>query len=209
MPATSNRVHRIAAVILAAGRSRRMGAINKLLADVGGRPMLAWAVDAALHSHADRVLVVTGHDAQKVRRALSDRPVGFVQNDSYDKGLSSSLAKGIGALGDDADGALICLGDMPRLTADHLDRLIAAFAPEDGAEICVPVHAGRRGNPVLWGRRFFAEISAIAGDRGARDLIRRHGDAVREVAMPDDAVLFDVDTPDALAANASAAGADR
>ncbi len=190
---------RVAAVVLAAGQSRRMGATNKLLAPVDGRPMVRHAVDAALASQADPVVVVTGHDAASVRQALDGLDVRFADNRDYGDGLSSSLKAGIAAVGD-ADGAVVLLGDMPRVTAAHIDTLIAAFDPVEGRGICVPTWQGARGNPVLWGRAYFGEIAAITGDVGAKHLIGANAEAVAEVALDSDAVLVDVDTPDALAA---------
>ena len=194
------RAPRIGALILAAGRSTRMGAANKLLAEVDGAPMVARAADAALHSQAAKTVVVTGHDAERVRAALAGRKVTIVHNPDYATGMSTSLHRGLAAFGEDVDGVIVCLADMPRISAATLDRLIASFDPVEGRAICVPTWNGKRGNPVLWARRFFAEMSEIHGDTGARHLIGDHGELVCEVAMADDAVLIDVDTPDALAA---------
>jgi molybdenum cofactor cytidylyltransferase len=198
-PVAMPRAPRIAAVVLAAGRSRRMGT-NKLVERVGDGPMVARVVDAALASSAAPVLVVTGHQRQAVAATLEGRPVTFVHNPAYAEGISTSVKAGIAALPDDVDGVLICLGDMPGITPAVLDRLIAAYAPAENRAICVPTFAGRRGNPVLWDRRFFAEMMEIAGDTGARHLVGAHADQVAEVEMADDGVLVDVDTPDALAA---------
>jgi molybdenum cofactor cytidylyltransferase len=190
---------RVAAIVLAAGRSSRMGARNKMTASVGGVPMALRAVDAALASRADPVVVVTGHDRETVEDLLAGRPVRIVHNPDYAEGLSTSLKAGLAALPEAAEAALVCLADMPRVSAADLDRLIAAYAPEDGRAIVVPTRDGRRGNPVLWDRRFFADMRRLAGDVGARHLIGAHAACVAEVAMPDDAVLIDVDTPAALA----------
>jgi len=187
---------RIAALVLAAGRSTRMGA-NKLLADVGGKPMVRHAVEAALASQAEAVVVVTGHEAARVRAALAGLDVRFAQNDLYADGLSTSVRAGVAAA-EGADGALVCLGDMPGLTARTIDRLIAAFNPAEGRGVIVPVHDGRRGNPVLWGRAFFADLMALSGDVGAKPLLAGAADAVCEVEIGDDGVLTDLDTPDAL-----------
>jgi molybdenum cofactor cytidylyltransferase len=189
---------RIAAVVLAAGRSSRMGAANKLLAEVGGVPMVRRAVDAALASAARPVIVVTGNEQGKIHAALRGCKATFVHNPSFVDGMSTSLRAGLAALPDRTDGVLICLGDMPLVTPAVLDRLIAAFNPLEGRAICVPTWNGKRGNPVLWDRRFFAEIAGLAGDVGAKHLIGEHADLVAEIAMPDDAVLTDVDTPEAL-----------
>jgi len=190
---------RIAAIVLAAGRSTRMGAANKLVADVGGKPMVRHAVEAALASHARPVLVVTGHQAGDVRAALAGLDVTFVANPDFAQGLSSSLKAGIRAVPTDATGALVLLGDMPRIGAAHLDAMIAAFASEAGAAIVVPMHQGQRGNPVLWPADHFSDMLALEGDAGARSLLARHAHRVREIDLGTDAVLMDVDTPDALA----------
>ncbi|HEV7369033.1 molybdopterin-binding/glycosyltransferase family 2 protein [Arenibaculum sp.] len=193
------RAPRIAAIVLAAGQSRRMGT-NKLVEEVGGMPMVARVVDAVLASAAAPVVVVTGHQQQAVAAALAGRPVTLVHNPAHGEGLSTSLKAGIVALPDDVDGALVCLGDMPGVAPSALDRLIAAYAPAEGRAICVPTFGGKRGNPVLWDRRFFAEMMEIAGDVGARHLVGAHADQVAEVEIGDDGVLVDVDTPEALAA---------
>jgi molybdenum cofactor cytidylyltransferase len=191
---------KIAGLVLAAGQSRRMGQANKLLAPVDGRPMVAHAVDAMLASRADPVVVVTGHQADAMRAALGDRQVIFAHNPDYACGLSSSLAAGLAALPDDAEGVVIGLGDMPRITAAQIDRLIAAFNPLDGRSICVPTVRGKRGNPVLFATRFVPEMRGIGGDVGARHLIGEHAEEVVEIELDDDAALLDVDTPEALAA---------
>ena len=190
---------RIAALVLAAGQSRRMGAINKLLAEIDGVPMVRRTAEAVLASDASPVVAVTGHEEERVRAALHSLPVTFAHNSEYTGGLSTSLRAGLAVLPDDIEGLLVCLGDMPRIGPAQIGKLIAAYEPAAGREICVPVHRGKRGNPVLWGRRFFAEMDGLAGDVGARHLIGEHDDVVAEVEMDDDAVLTDVDTPAALA----------
>lgn len=190
---------RIGAVILAAGQSRRMGESNKLLADMGGKPMVAHVADAALGSRAHPVVAVLGHQANDVRNALADRDLSFVENPSYRDGLSESLKVGLRALPADVDGALICLGDMPRVSAAEIDRLIEAFNPLEGRAICVPTYRGKRGNPVLFARRFFGRMESVSGDVGARHLIGEAAEAVCEVEMDNSGILLDVDTPEQLA----------
>jgi len=193
------RAPRIAALVLAAGRSSRMAPANKLLAEIDGAPMVARAVDAALASQAAPVVVVVGNDAMRVRAALAGRGATIVENPAFADGLSASLRVGLAALPPDVDGAVVLLGDMPRVAAAHIDRLIAAFNPVEGRAICVPTHRAKRGNPVLWAARFFPEMTALTGDAGARALLGRHADEIAEVEMADDGVLLDVDTPAALA----------
>jgi molybdenum cofactor cytidylyltransferase len=198
------RAPRIAALILAAGQSRRMGAENKLLAAVDGKPMVTHVVSQVLAAGLDPVLVVTGHQRQQVQTALAGLPLAFVHNPEYAAGLSTSLRRGLAALPEDADGVMVCLGDMPRVSAAVLTRLAAAFDPLEGRAICVPTWRGKRGNPVLLARRFVPEMQEIAGDIGARALLGDYPELVCEVAMDEtssgDGVLLDVDTPAALAA---------
>jgi molybdenum cofactor cytidylyltransferase len=190
---------KVAAIVLAAGRSTRMGR-NKLMADLDGAPLLLHAVEAALASRARPVIVVTGHESEKARAALQGHAVELVHNADYEKGLSGSLRSGLAALPADVDAALVCLGDMPKIRSSLLDRLIQAFNPVEGRAICVPTWDGKRGNPVLWGCQFFQEMAALTGDVGAKHLMTEHPELVVEVAAEDDAILADVDTPEALAA---------
>ncbi len=191
---------KVTAVVLAAGQSRRMGKDNKLLAPVDGAPMVAKVVAAAQASRAHPVVVVTGHEADQVAAVLKASGVTLHHNADYSAGLSTSLRVGLAALPGDTDGALICLGDMPRITAAHLDKLIAAFDPDEGRAICVPTKDGKRGNPVLWSARFFPDMKRITGDVGARHIIGENADLVVEVAIEDDAIFLDLDTPAALQA---------
>jgi molybdenum cofactor cytidylyltransferase len=191
---------RIAAVVLAAGRSTRMGPVNKLIAEIGGKPLVRIAAEQALASRARPVIVVTGHEREKVEAALSGLPVRFVHNTDYAEGLGTSLKAGIAAVPEDADAAVVCLGDMPQVDGALIDRLIAAFDPEKGALVVTPSIDGRRGNPVVWSRRFFNDLMAITGDIGARHLIGSYAEAVVEVPVAGEAALTDVDTPESLSA---------
>jgi molybdenum cofactor cytidylyltransferase len=177
-----------------------MGRRNKLLAEIDGVPMVSRVVDAALASAAESVLVVTGHEPERVAETLGARAVRTVHNPDFEQGLSTSLKVGLAALPAETDGAVVLLGDMPRVTAEHIDRLLAAFDPLEGRAICVPTYDGKRGNPVLFSAEFFAEMRGVAGDVGARHLIGQHEDQVAEVAMEDDAIFLDIDTPEALTA---------
>ncbi len=196
---SAGEAHAVSAVVLAAGRSTRMGGPNKLLSDLDGKPMVRHVVEAALASRAAEVLVVTGHQDEAVRAALAGLAVRFVPNPDYAQGLSTSLASGLGALGDEADAAIVLLGDMPYVDAGLIDRLIRAFDPASDAYIAVPVFEGRRGNPVLWGRRLFSELSQVQGDQGGRLVLAAHQDLVCEVIVTTQDALVDLDTPEALA----------
>ncbi|WP_158743781.1 NTP transferase domain-containing protein [Acidisphaera sp. L21] len=190
--------HGVAAVILAAGQSSRMAPRHKLLvADSTGRAMVARVVDGVLASRARPVLVVTGHREDEVRAALAGRPVQFVTAPDFAAGLSASLRAGLAAMPATAAAALVVLGDMPLVTAATIDRLVDTYDPDEGRTIVVPSHDGEFGNPVLWDRRYFPAMMALTGDKGARSLLRQHGEAVAEVAV-DDTVLRDFDTADSL-----------
>ena len=190
----------VAALVLAAGRSTRMGAVNKMLAEIGGKPLVRIAAEQAAASNAQPIIVVTGHEREKVEAALKDLPVRFVHNPDYAEGLGTSLKAGIAAVPEEADAAIVCLGDMPQVDAMLINRLIAAFDPERGALVVVPSIDGRRGNPVVWSRRFFHDLMAIQGDVGARHLIGNYAEVVVEVPVAGEAALTDVDTPESLLA---------
>jgi molybdenum cofactor cytidylyltransferase len=188
----------VAAIILAAGKSSRMGGPNKLLEHLRGKPLVRIVAEQALASKASPVVVVTGHMADDVKAAIKGLDVTFAHNPQFATGLASSVKTGVAALPDDAVGAVICLGDMPDVDVSLIDRLIEAFAPDKGALIAIPVSAGRRGNPVLWSRRFFDELMALEGDVGARHLIAKHSEAVAEVPADGQSAFLDIDTPEAL-----------
>jgi molybdenum cofactor cytidylyltransferase len=195
---TSRPGTRVGALLLAAGQSRRMGGPNKLLAELDGVPMVAHVARRLLASRARPIIAVLGNQADAVDAALGKLPIERVRNPDFAGGLSTSLKRGITALPPDLDGFLVCLGDMPLISGRHLDRLIAAFNPLEGRAIIVPTRKGKRGNPVLWSKRFFAEMAGLAGDVGAKHLIGEHAELVAEVEMDDDAIFVDIDTPVAL-----------
>ncbi|MBV8472210.1 MAG: nucleotidyltransferase family protein, partial [Hyphomicrobiales bacterium] len=156
---------------------------------------------AALASRARPVVAVTGHAREDIEAALAGLDVVFAHNPDYATGIASSLKTGIAALPESVAGALILLGDMPAIDAGLLDRLIEAFAARSGALAAAPVHAGRRGNPVLLSRALFPAIAGIEGDEGARRLLRAADPAlVVEIPADGEAVALDIDTPEDLAA---------
>ncbi|MGZ0187484.1 MAG: NTP transferase domain-containing protein [Alphaproteobacteria bacterium] len=189
----------VAAMVLAAGQSRRMGVANKLLEPVAGKAMVARAVEAALAADVASVTVITGHESERIQQELAAYDLRFVHNPNFAIGLSASLQAAAKAAPDSADAIVILLGDMPGVTAAHIDNLIAAFNPLEGRAIVVPTRDGKRGNPVLWAARFLPEMADLKGDVGAKPLIGPNEDVLVEVEMGDSAILVDVDTPEALA----------
>jgi molybdenum cofactor cytidylyltransferase len=199
---------RVAALLLAAGQSRRMGTLNKLLIGIDGKPMVRHVAEAVAASQASPVIAVTGHEQERVEAALAGLPLSFVHNPDYAQGLSTSVKRGLATLPAEIDGAVVCLGDMPMVTAAAIDQLIGAFNPIEGRAICVPTRRGKRGNPVLLAKQLFPELAAVSGDIGARELIAAHPELVAEVEMESDGVLTDIDTPQALAKLAATAKID-
>jgi len=186
----------IAAVILAAGRSSRMGR-NKLLLDLDGKPILCHAIDQALATGLSEIVVVSGHQASKVRAVLGERPVKVIEAREHRLGMSASLKAGIRALSPNAAAVLVMLGDMPQVSTPLLQRMIAAYNPLEGRSIVLPTLNGKRGNPVLFDRRYFPEMLELEGDVGARHLIGAHDDQVAEIVVEDAGAFTDVDTPEA------------
>ncbi len=189
---------RVAGIVLAAGRSTRMGAANKLIADIGGAPMVRRVAEAVLASRARPVVVVTGHQAAEVSAALAGLDVTIVANSDYATGLASSLKAGLRAVPPDGAGALVVLGDMPRIAPVHLDKLIEEFEAANGTAIIVPVHQGRQGNPVLWPAEHFPALLQLEGDAGAKRLLSALTHDVRVIDLATDAIFIDIDTPEAL-----------
>ncbi len=184
-----------AALILAAGRSTRFGAANKLLADFEGRPMLDHVLRIVEAAGIASRFLVTGHEAATVRALAGEARV--IENPDYRLGLSTSIRAGLAALPDDIGATFIMLGDMPRVRPETLERLVAACA-DDPSLAFVPVFEGRWGNPVLVRRALFPSLMQLHGDQGARKLLEASREAVREVPVDDPGVLADFDTPDAL-----------
>jgi molybdenum cofactor cytidylyltransferase len=179
----------IGAIVLAAGLSSRM-LTNKLVMPFRGRPLIRHAVDAVVASRAAPVVVVTGSGGAEVSAVLKGLDIEIVENRDFSMGLSESLKCGVRSLPASCEGAVVMLGDMPLVTADLVDSLIAHF--DAAHSICIPVRGGRRGNPVLWGRQHFPAILALEGDRGAKSLLPSR--AVCEVPAPDDGIFIDIDT---------------
>lgn len=189
----------VAGIVMAAGQSKRFGAENKLLQPVDGRPMVRIVAETALAAGLSPVVVVTGHDADAVRGACHALPVTFAHNPAYADGMAGSLKAGVEALPEAASGAVVLLGDMPRVGAGLVSVLLDRFKAQPEAAAVVPSVAGRRGNPVLLARRLFGQVTQLSGDAGARRLIDQHDEAVLAVETDEAGVLLDVDTPDALA----------
>lgn len=201
----------IAGIVLAAGRSARMGPErNKLVEPIAGRPLVAWPVDALLEAGIDPVVVVVGFESDRIRTALRGRPCRFVEHAEWREGMGSSLARAMRELTAGStlpDAVLVCVGDLPGLRAADVARVVDAArraGGEGGAidpdRIVVPVCEGRRGHPVCFGAHHFAELARSEGDEGARALLEQNADRVFRIELGNEAILRDVDTPTDLEA---------
>lgn len=195
----------VAAIVLAAGRGTRMGG-GKMTALLGGKPLVRHAVETALASTARPVHVVVGAEREQVLAVLDGLDVTIIDNPDFAKGLSSSLKAGIASLPENAKGALVLLGDMPLVTPATINALGAAFTASPNAAAVVPVRDGQRGNPILLAKHLFAKVASLQGDVGARAILADVSSEVIEIAVDDDAVLVDIDTPEALRQAQSARG---
>ena len=186
----------IHAVLLAAGRSERMGRNNKLLLTVDGIPLVRKSAISILNSNVTSMTVVTGFDENKIVNALSGLNVNFVKNINFREGLSSSLKAGLANITPTPSAVIICLADMPKIQPEHINQLIENFNPLKGWEICIPTNNGKRGNPVLIGSRFFPYIFETNGDFGAKQIMKQHSDKIVEVEIGTSDIHFDIDTQD-------------
>ena len=184
----------IHAVLLAAGRSERMGRNNKLLLNVDGIPLVRKSAINILNSNVTSMTVVTGFDENKIVNALSGLNVNFVKNINFREGLSSSLKAGLANITPTPSAVIICLADMPKIQPEHINQLIENFDPLKGWEICIPTNNGKRGNPVLIGSRFFPHIFETSGDFGAKQVMKQHSDKIVEVEIGTSDIHFDIDT---------------
>jgi len=191
-PETPRTASSVAGVLLAAGTSTRYGEDNKLLQRLDGEPIVRHAARTLVAADLDRVVVVVGHGADRVREAVADLPVAVVDNPEYDRGMGTSVRRGVESI-DDADAAVFGLGDMPLVAPATVDRLVEAFRAGAGDPLAAS-YDGERGNPVLFGRRHFSALAEVDGDTGGRDLLRTAPDAAL-VATDDPGVRRDVDTP--------------
>lgn len=182
----------VSGILLAAGMATRLGS-NKMLLELNGRKLIQHGVETALASRLEELIVVVGHEAERVRRALRGFAVTIVYNENYAQGQSTSLRAGLGAVSSRAKAALILLGDQPRVSAHLIDRLLATYEIT-GAPIVAPAYQGERGNPVLFDRSLFPELLAVSGDQGGREVVARHRERMVTVPLASPDLTLDVDT---------------
>ena len=187
----------ISAVILAAGESKRMGKQNKLLLPVAGEALLVKLIKSVCDSDVGQVIVVIGHEAEKIRRKLNNFPLSFVYNPNFSEGMTTSIKSGVKEVSPDCDGYMICLADMPFINTSEINKLIHAYAQNRIKEkklVVVPVYQGHRGNPVLFSTEFREDILEHKMEFGCKGVIMKNFESVKEIEMDDDSMLLDVDT---------------
>jgi molybdenum cofactor cytidylyltransferase len=191
----------VAGILLAAGSSRRFGAANKLLADLGGKPLVRRSAEALCASRICGVVVVTGPEPERIMEALAGLDVRFVHNEAFADGIGGSVATGVAALPPATRGAVIVQGDMPALTSMLIDRLIDAFLAAGAERLTFPVLAdGSQRNPVVWPAQAFAELRSLSGDKGAKALIQARRTSAITVPVAEADLFTDIDTQDELRA---------
>ncbi len=188
----------ITLIVLAAGKSTRMEGCNKLLAEVQGKPMIRWVVEAALDSKVDEIIVVLGWDESLVRKVLADLPCRLVVNREFEKGQSSSLKKGLGKVDPTSRAVLVLPGDIAQIDSRSIDKVVNSYI-KHGGTILVAAHNGRHGHPILIDKGLFNEIAQITEEtHGLKSVIKKHENEIRVVEVDTDIVLRDVDTPEDL-----------
>jgi molybdenum cofactor cytidylyltransferase len=183
---------RVAGVVLAAGLSTRMGR-NKMLLEIGGRTLVRRSVATALAAGLDPVLVVVGHESDKVRGELSGLPCTPVLNGEYASGMNTSLRAGIVALPDDVAAAVVLLGDMPLVDAAMVRSLVDAFR-RGNRSLAVSIYGDVVAPPIAYGRALFPELRALTAEACGKSVIKQHRAEAIELPWPSE-TLTDLDFP--------------
>ena len=193
----SKKLLKVAAIVLAAGLSKRMGETNKLLAQFNGKSLLQHVLSNLTGSNVDQIVIVTGHESEKVAQQISDSSIDLVNNTDFKKGLSSSIKAGIERIQSSCDAVLIMQADMPFVDASVLNKIISAF--HDNDDIVIPRYQSQTGNPLLWSNNYFEQLKQLSGDQGAKQILADYQDQIIYVDVDNIGILVDIDDPDSLA----------
>lgn len=184
----------LSAIVLAAGSSKRMAGDNKLLLPLFGMTIIECVVKNILSAHIQQVVVVTGFERERVKKALKNYPVEFVHNPGYEKGMTGSIQAGVAVC--NGIGYMICLGDMTAITANEYEILkdqFEKFSAINTSCICIPVHNNIKGNPVIFSAKYKEEILSHTETEGCKRIVQANEPNVYKVLMPFDHVLQDID----------------
>ena len=197
----NKRQKKIMGVILAAGNSTRMGKDNKLLKNTNGIPLVRHIAVEMLKSDLDSCSIVLGYQSDKVAGVIKDLNISLILNPVWEEGQASSLRTALNALDDTYSDLLIMLGDLPGIKSNHINRIIEEHLLTNNrrSKITIPSFEGKKGNPVIWGRSFFYDLSLLKGDVGGRSLFNQHPAAINILEMDDPVVVMDADTPEDFA----------
>ncbi len=191
---------KVSIILLAAGASRRMRGLDKLLAEIDGNSMLRHCALAALGAKVSAVIVVMAPKKTLRQQTLVGLDVRVVLSPHWQKGMAASIRAGMAAIAPETDAVIVALADMPSVASADYSALIAAYSPENGREVCrARTQSGTPGHPVLFGKRFFRELAHLSGDAGGRDILSAYSRNIVDVATSGEAAAEDIDTPEDLA----------
>ena len=185
-----------AGIILAAGMSKRMGS-TKQLAQLNGKYLLQWVIDAAIQSDLKKIYLVLGHDSERILRLLphlaQTDTIKVLYNPDFEEGMSSSVKCGLIATQQSDQSVMFLLGDQPFVSREMINRLLREYKKSEKF-ICLPAFQGKKGNPVIFGSEYFQQLLSVKGDMGGRRIIQNHPDDVLFVEVDDPKTLYDIDT---------------
>ena len=184
----------LSAILLAAGRSKRMGKTKQLM-PFGQSTVLAEAINNLLVSGVSEVILVLGFKAEEVMVTIASKPIKIVINPYYRRGMSTSVIAGLNHIDTEAQAVMLALGDQPLISGQTINRLIQEFYRHDKG-IAIPVYCGRRGHPIIFAIKYKEELLKLKGDLGGRQIIKSHPDDILEVPVASESVLIDFDTND-------------
>jgi molybdenum cofactor cytidylyltransferase len=182
----------LSAILLAAGRSQRMGKLKQLM-PLGKSTIVEQAIDNLLSSAVSEVIVVLGYKAKEIAKTIATKPVKIMFNPSYQQGMSTSIIAGLILVNPKAQAVMLALGDQPFVSSQTINRLIEEFHNHDKG-IAIPTYKGRRGHPLIFTIKYKAELLELKGDIGGREIIKHHPDDILEIAVDSESVITDIDT---------------
>jgi len=184
----------IVTILLAAGRSVRMGQTKQLM-PFADSTILEQTIDRYLASNTEKILVVLGYQADEIKRTIADKPVRIITNIAYENGMSTSIIAALKLLDIETEAIMIGLGDQPLIDSRTIDKLIDEYHRQNKG-IIIPLYHKKRGHPIIMNIKYKKELLEMTGDAGAREIIHRHQEDTLEVPVTDEGVCVDIDTPD-------------